>query len=132
MEALALFKIVHPFLYIDSLEAEIARLRTAITDGNVKAQALEDDLRDTINILAKHRPIDFDVYKMLEAECDCDLCRDLFKDYLDFSEGLRTDISLTLSDDVLAFKEEATARGTHVETPEPQVIAQDFQPGEEN
>lgn len=62
--------------------------------GRNVAPSSGTNLRDTINILAKHRPIDFEVYKMLEAECDCDLCRDLFKDYLDFSEGLRTDISL--------------------------------------
>lgn len=112
------------------LEAEITRLRGLVTDGNIKYQRLEDDLRDTINILAKQRPIDYEVYKLLVAECACDLCRDLFKDYLDFSEGLRTDISLTLSDDVLTFKEEATVRGNTVEVPTQETIAITLTPEE--
>lgn len=84
--------------------------------------SLRDDVRDTITILAKHRPIDFDVYKLLVAECQCDYCRELFQDYLDMSEGSATDVAPLIAAGEVAAPEEATARGNTAELPTPVLL----------
>lgn len=108
-------------LVYDSL-SEKDKYRVMFADSDRKINELRDNVKDTIRILAEQRPIDFEVYKLLVADCKCDYCVELFRDYLDFSEGFAADAAPSLADDVLAFKEEATGRGNTVEMPIPTII----------
>ncbi len=68
-------------------------------DLSRKYITLKDDVHDFVRVLSERKPIEYDDYKALSAECNCEFCNELFKDYLDKSEGLTTAMDIIDEDE---------------------------------
>lgn len=83
---------------------------------------LKDDITAVVIILAEQAPIFIDTYKRLEHECDCDFCRELFKDYLDMSEGLTVGININGKPTIVECPTMSFPDGGIVEVPDHNII----------
>lgn len=83
---------------------------------------LKDDITAVVIILAEQAPIFIDTYKRLEHECDCGFCRDLFKDYLDMSEGLTVGININGKPTIVECPTMSYPDGGIVEVPDHKII----------